>query len=156
MEATTKRKRLGAQGLGCLSDQEMRELTFGNRFTYGTCAILAIIGVATANIPLLAFLMVIAYLGGILPNHPFDYIYNYVLRHWMKKPKLPESSNQKRFACGLAAPWLAGTIYLFYLGHNLAGYLLGGGLVLSAVLVSTTDICIPSMVYNLFYRKKPA
>jgi len=156
MEAATRRKRLGAQGFDCLNDQEMSQLTFGIRFTYGTCALLAIIGVATANIPLLVFLMTMAFLGAILPNHPFDYIYNYVLRHWMDKPKLPESSNQKRFACGLATPWLAGTIYLFYLGHTLAGYLLGGGLVLTAVLVTTTDICIPSMVYNLLYRKKPA
>lgn len=139
--------------MGC-SDQELSDLTFGIRFTYGFCAILAVIGVALANIPLLLFLMLISYLGAVLPNHPFDYIYNYGLRHWLGKPELPPSTNQKRFACGLAAPWLGVTIYLFYTGSFLAGYLVGAGLCFSAVLVSTTDICIPSMVYNLFYRPK--
>ena len=35
------------------------------------------------------------------------------------------------------------------------GYVLGGALTSTAVLVSTTDICIPSMIYNaLFLRAK--
>ena len=95
-----------------------------------------------------------AYLGAILPRHPFDYIYNHMLRHWLNKPELPPSTNQKRFACGMATPWLAGTIYLFYIGQSLAAYILGGSMIVVSGLVSTTDICIPSIIYNFIYQKK--
>lgn len=96
----------------------------------------------------------IALAGAFLPNHPFDYLYNYGVRQLLSKPKLPPRTNQVRFACGIAAAWLPLTIYLLYNGYHIAGYIFGGSLFAVGALVTTTDICIPSMIYNAFFLQK--
>ena len=98
--------------------------------------------------------MIVAFFGSFPPYHPVDYLYNYVIRHWIGKPKMPSRTNQGRFACGIATVWLGSTIYLFHTGHDIWGYILGTALVIVATLVSTLDICIPSMIYNYLFKKK--
>lgn len=97
--------------------------------------------------------MVIAGLAAILPNHPFDYFYNTVIRHLIGRPALPPRSAQMKFACGIASIWLLLIILLFMTGFERAGQLLGIVLIMVASLVSTTDICIPSIVYNLIKHR---
>lgn len=58
---------------------------------------------------------IIALWGSFPPYHPFDYLYNYLIRHLLNKPKIPPRTNQGRFACGIATAWLSGTIYLFFM-----------------------------------------
>jgi hypothetical protein len=147
-------KRLKEQGYGSFEDQTISELAYGIRFPYRLCAIVLFIGVSTANIPILLIMMVIAFFGVVLPNHPFDYIYNYMLRKYMNKPKLPPRSNQLKFACLMATPWIGATIYLFLNEYMVAGYVLGSLLIGTASLVGTTDRCMPSKIYNYFLSKR--
>lgn len=147
--------RIREQGYTCQTDAEIRELAFGNRFAYRLCLTFLIIGVAFANIPILTFMMLIAFFGVVLPNHPFDYIYNLVLRKKMNKPELPPRSNQLKFACSIATLWIGGTIYLFFSGLTSWGYISGTSLIGVASLVSTIDFCIPSKIYNALFLKKP-
>ena len=147
-------KRLRIQGYCGISDNRLSALAFGNRFAYILCSIIIFFGVATANIPLLCAMMSIAFFGIVLPNHPFDYVYNYGLRKPMNKPKLPPRSRQIKFACTVATLWLGATISLFYFGHMIAGYVVGGILFSLAFTVSTTDICIPSLLYNYLFKIK--
>lgn len=146
--------RLKVQGYSGHSGVELSALAFGNRFAYVTCLTFLIIGVASANLPILIAMSIIAFGGIILPFHPFDYIYNYVLRRMLNKPKLPSRSKQLKFACTLATLWIIATAYLFYAGLTIAGYVLGSLLISVAFLVSTTDFCIPSMIYNLIFKIK--
>ena len=150
----TRIRRIRTQGYLQQSDQEISALAFGNRFAYRLCTAILAIGVATANIPLLSVMMTIAFLGVVLPNHPFDYIYNHWLRHQLNKPKLPPRSKQLKFACTMATTMIGITIYLFANEMMLAGYLFGGHLIIVASLVSTIDYCIPSIVYNSIFRIK--
>lgn len=143
---------LKAQGYCNLSDVEISELAFGNRFAYIVCGSIVAVAVATAHIPTLVAMTVVAFLGIILPYHPFDYIYNHLLRGMLNKPKLPPRSKQLKFACIIATLWLIATTYLFYTGSTIAGYILGGLLVTVAFIVSTTDFCIPSMIYNFIVK----
>lgn len=143
---------LKAQGYYNLSDAEISELAFGNRFAYIVCGSIVAIAVATAHIPTLVVMTIVAFLGIILPYHPLDYIYNHVLRGMLNKPELPPRSKQLKFACVIATLWLIATIYLFYAGLSVAGYVLGGLLVAVAFIVSATDFCIPSMIYNLMLK----
>ena len=85
--------------------------------------------------------------------HPFDYLYNYLIRHWLKRPRLPHRTAQGKFACGIASIWLAAIIYLFYNLQFVWGYVLGGILLIVALLVSIFDFCIPSAIYNKLFRK---
>ena len=151
----TRVRRIRAQGYTDQSVKEINELAFGNRFAYYLCSVLLIIGVSTANIYMLAIMLIIAALGFSLPNHPFDYIYNYVLAERMGKPQLPKRSDQLKFACTVATVWIATVLFLFVEGYNLAAYIMGSLLISVAVLVATTDYCIPSILYNALVVGKP-
>ena len=153
LSPTTKR-RLMVQGYNCYSDKELNDYKYGIRFAYYLCDSLVILGLLLTNLWILAIAMTIAFFGWLLPKHPFDYLYNYVIRRIINKPEIPARTNQVRFACGIAAAWLCGTIFLFYYGLNIWGYLAGGLLVSVATLVATTDICIPSMIYNTLFNKQ--
>ena len=149
----TRISRIREQGYVCHTDAEIKDLAFGNRFAYRLCTTMLIFGVAFANIPLLSVMMVIAFFGVILPNHPFDYIYNLVLSKRMNKPKLPPRSNQLKFACSIATLWIGGTIYMFYSGLTNWGFILGASLIVVATLVGTIDFCIPSKIYNAIFLR---
>ena len=150
----TRIHRIREQGYLNFSNTEISSLAFGNRFAYIVCSILVGIGVATASVPLLSFMALIAFGGIVLPYHPFDYIYNYLLRKPMNKPKLPPRSRQLKFACTLATVWLAGTVLLFHNGLATAGYIVGSLLFLVAFTVSAFDLCIPSIIYNFLFKVK--
>ncbi len=152
--SATRLNRLRAQGYCDISDSELSELAFGNRFAYIICVTITAVGVATANIPTLIAMTAIAFLAVVLPNHPFDYVYNHGLRGMVNKPKLPPRSRQLKFTCLVATLWLIATISLFYADLTVAGYVLGGLLVAVAFTVSTTDFCIPSMIHNFIFRVK--
>lgn len=147
-------KRLKIQDYCGMSDKRLSELAFGNRFAYILCSFLVFIGVVLANIPLLCAMMLIALYGVLLPYHPFDYIYNHGLRKVLNKPELPPRSLQIKFACSIATIWLAIAIGLFFLDFMTAGYICGGILFSLAFTVSTTDICILSLLYNYLFRVK--
>ncbi len=46
---------------------------------------------------------------------------------------------------------LLGEIWAFSAGRMAAGYVLGGTLTAVGLLVGTTDICIPSMIYRRIF-----
>jgi hypothetical protein len=100
-------------------------------------------------------LVPIAVLAAILPVHPFDLVYNYGLRRFTGTPQLPKRGAPNRFACGLGAVWLVATAIAFQLGALVAGYVLGGMLSLVGLLVSTTDICIPSLIFRTIFGFPP-
>ena len=149
-----RRRRLEAQGYHGLTDTELNDFKVGIRLAYYLCGSLVILGLLLTNLKILGIAMVIALLGILPPYHPFDYFYNYLFRHLIHKPKMPPRSNQGRFACGIASIWLSGVIYLFYIGQAVWGYIAGGTLVFVATLVSTLDLCIPSIIYNYLFIKK--
>jgi hypothetical protein len=152
ISATCKR-RLHAQGYQNYSDKELNDYKYGIRFAYGLCITLVALGLIFTSIPLLSFVALVALAGAFPPNHPFDYLYNNGVRQLLNKPKLPPRSNQGRFACGIASVWLAATIYLLYNNYLIAGNILGASLFAVGALVTTTDICIPSLIYNAIFKK---
>jgi hypothetical protein len=97
---------------------------------------------------------IIAFAGAFPPYHPFDYLYNYGVRNLLGKPKLPPRTNQGRFACGIASVWLAITIYLLYNNHTVSANILAIALLAVGILVVTTDICIPSIIYNGIFKNE--
>lgn len=144
--------RLKMQGFCNMTDAEVSEHAFGNRFATSVCFLILLIAVPLANIPLLTAMMFIALFGVLLPNHPFDYVYNNGVRQILNKPKLPPRSKQFKFTCMVATVWLAAVVYVFFAGFMVAGYVLGGLIAAVALLVSSTDICIPSITYNFLFR----
>jgi hypothetical protein len=149
------RRRLQIQGYLNFSDEELLAHRFGIRFAYWVCVTAASVGIIAGSTPIILAVATLALLASFPPYHPVDYLYNYAIRHLLKRPKLPPRSNQGRFACGIATVWLGMTAFLFANNQTAIATTLGLSLVAVGLLVSTTDICIPSMLYNfLFVRKK--
>jgi hypothetical protein len=122
------------------------------RLAPALCATVTAIGTAFASPTILFALAGTALLGTLLPFHPFDLIYNYGLRFAVGKRPLPPNGAPRRFACGIATVWLSVTAWLFLTGATTAGTVLGVLFVLVAGLVSTTDICIPSIIFQAARR----
>lgn len=146
--------RIKAQGYDTgITDEEISRHAAGNRFAYQMCTLLFTTGLIFTSISVLTIAAIIALSTVLLPHHFFDYLYNYIIRHWFNRPVLPKRSNQAKFACGIAAIWLGIIIYLFYNSLFVWGYVLGAILLAMALLVSTIDFCIPSLFYNKLFRK---
>jgi Domain of unknown function (DUF4395) len=148
------RKWLNVQGYGHYPDKALAEFRYGIRFAYALCGKMVLLGLLRHNLVLLTSAAAIAFFGALFRRHPFDYVYNYLLRFLIRKRPLPQRTVQGRFACGLAAICLSVTVCLTYNNYVAAGYLLGTMVLASATLVSMTDICIPSLIYNSFFVKK--
>jgi hypothetical protein len=147
-------KRLREQGC-TLPENDLASIAFGHRFAFRLCLTVFTIGVVLQNVPVLASLTVIAFASVVLPNHPFDYIYNYGIRHWINRSAIPARSIQLKFACGLATVWITAIIYSFQATNLWLAYGLSLGLMTSAFLVGFFDLCVPSMIFNaLFLRKR--
>lgn len=146
-----RRRRLDIQGFDRVDDGALAQVAPWLRLAFGLCALMAGVGTAMASPMILLLLVPIAALAALFPVHPFDLIYNYGIRFMTGTPALPRRGAPSRFACGLGAVWLVATAWAFQAGHQIAGYVLGGLLTAVAVLVSTTDVCIPSLVYRSIF-----
>ena len=145
------RRRLDIQGFERVDDAALAPVAPWLRLAFGLCAVMAGVGTAIASPLTLLLLVPIAALAALLPVHPFDLVYNYGIRFITGTSPLPRRGAPSRFACGLGAAWLVATAWVFNAGHPRLGYLLGGLLTGVALLVSTTDVCIPSLVYRSIF-----
>ena len=152
--SSATRSRLEVQGYKGFTDRELLDFRFGIRFAYYSCGALVLTGLALSNVIILTVALAVAFFGTLPPYHPFDYLYNYGVRRLLNKPKIPPRSNQGRFACGIATVWLAGVILLMNAELYVWAYLAGGILLCIAALVSMTDICIPSIMYNFLFKRR--
>lgn len=144
-------RRLRVQGFTA-DETWLAEVSPWLRFSPALCAAFAAIGTVTASPTIFFALAATAFLGAAMPFHPFDLLYNYGIWFLIGKRPLPSNGVPRRFACGVATVWLVATALLFLNGPAAAGYVLGALFVAVAGLVSATDICIPSLVYQLLRR----
>lgn len=144
--------RIREQGYFSYSDAEISNLAIGNRMAYQLCTVVLIVAVILQSPILVAALAAIAFISVLSPNHPFDAVYNKIIRHIINRPRLPRRSAQLTFACSIATVWLSVTSYLFFSGQMLAGNIMAVMFIGLATLLSTTDLCIPSKIYNHLFK----
>jgi hypothetical protein len=141
------------QGFVGLEDRALAEFGPWLRLAMGLCATWVAIATAFGSAYGLWALVPIAALGATLPNHPFDAIYNYGIRHLLGTRTIPHSPIPRRFACGVATVWLTLAGLAFFAGADVLGYILGGSFALAATVTTTTDFCIPSFFYGLVFGR---
>ena len=141
--------RMAIQGYAFYSENNLHYFKAGIKLPYKVCAALLAAGLLTNSIPILFFLGILAFSGVILPYHPVDYLYNFWFRKWLGNPKMPRRPLQFKFACTIATVLIFSTIYMMAINSYPMAYILGCTVLFSAVLVSVTDISIPSILYNM-------
>lgn len=147
----TTLKRLDIQGFDTVERERLAEVAPWLRLAFGLCTGLAVVATVNASTALLAALAVVALTAAVFPVHPFDLIYNHGIRPFTRTRPLPRRGAPARFACGMGAVWLVGTVVAFESGVPALGYGLGYALAMVGGLVATLDICIPSMVFRLLF-----
>jgi hypothetical protein len=148
------RKRLEMQGFVGYASCDLAEFGPWLRLTTGICAVWTAVATVSAGAGLFWALVPIAVMGAVLPNHPFDAIYNYGLRRVPATRRIPRSGAPRRFACLVASVWLTLAGLAFYAGMPTVGYALGASMALAASVPTTTDFCIPSFIYQLVVQKR--
>ena len=143
--------RLDVQGFDTVDEDLVAQVAPWLRLAFGLCATLAIAGTALASTTLLLTLAGIAFLAAVFPVHPLDLIYNHGIRYATGTPPLPKRGPPNRFACGVGALWLIVTVGAFESSLTTVAYVLGFTLAGVAILVSTTDICILSMIFRAIF-----
>ncbi len=146
-------KRLAQQGVVGLDDATLAELAPWLRFTPALCGLGIAIGTVYASVPMLLAMTILATLGALLPWHPFDILYNYGVRFVTKTRALPHNRAPRRLAMGICAVCLTATTSAFVAGATILGYVLGGMTLVGPIMVTTTDLCLPSLLYS---RRAPA
>lgn len=148
------RRRLEAQGFLGLDDVALAEIGPWLRWSPALCAAFMAAGTIFASAPALVALAGIAAVGAVTPAHPFDLVYNHLVRRFTRTRPLPRNAAQRRFACGVASVWLAGTALAFHEGAPGLGDVLGGILTLAAGVMSVTHFCVLSLVYGAVSRRR--
>lgn len=146
---------LDIQGFERVDQRALGQVAPWLRLAFGLCAVFAAVGTVLASPAILLSLAPIAALAAVFPVHPFDLLYNYGIRFLTGTPPLPRRGAPSRFACGLGAVWLLPRAWAFAAGRPPLGYVLGALLIGVATLVSTTDICIPSLLYRSVFGFPP-
>ncbi|MBW2588707.1 MAG: DUF4395 family protein [Deltaproteobacteria bacterium] len=153
MEKNYTRKFLEIQGFN-LDDEALAEIGAWMRWPYVLCASILTVGVVLASPAILWTLSTVAIATVFLPYHPFNYVYNYGVRHLTGTRPLPPGTVQGKFSCGVGGVWLIATGAAFFTGAATVGYVLGGVLVAIATLLATTQLCIPSVIFNALFGRK--
>ena len=154
--SSATRDRLHTQGYVNVDEEMLASTAPWLRWSPSICTGIIVLGTALASPWILWALVPFALAGALMTRHPFDYIYNLGVRRLSGTRPLPEHGAPRRFACGMAAAWVAATGAAFAGGAPAAGYALGGVLSAVGALVSTTHFCIPSTIYGLVFGKPVA
>jgi hypothetical protein len=133
INASKIRQRLEVQSFLGLTDDELKTIGPWMRFTPVLNLMFTVIGTALGSIPLLTGLAILMVVGSVIPVHPFDALYNNLVRHITRTQPLPKSGVRRRIVFAVGAIWLLLTAAAFLSGMSGAGYVLGG---LMAVLIA--------------------
>ncbi len=138
--------RLRVRGFRGISEEEAGRIGAWIRFTPMLQAVLFGFSTVTASHEVLLALAGVLLFGALSGRHPFDWIYDGMIRALEQSPKLPATPPRRRAVFALGAAWCLATAALFMWGYPTAGYALGGMMTFSTALLALTHICIPSLV----------
>jgi Domain of unknown function (DUF4395) len=144
-------RNLETQGY-CFSDAERRALRVGLRFSTGLCLPIVAVGLALESIPLLLVSVALALLAGFTPRHPFDYLWNRVVRHALGAAPLPPNPQRRRDAFKVGAALLAILVALFAVGADTVALILGATLLVACLSVTALNLCLRSETFALLDR----
>jgi hypothetical protein len=147
------RANLTTQGY-CLDDDERRRLAVALRFSTGTCLLLVLTALALESPAMIFALTGVGLIAGLTSRHPFDLVWNHVVRHVAGGPALPRNPTRRRHAFKIATVWLLVVGTLFAAGVNTVALILGGLLVAACATVTITNFCIPSELLALWERRR--
>jgi hypothetical protein len=143
----TLRRRVELQGFLDLDDDTLARVGPWLRLAPAICATWVAAGLVLWSPAVVLGLVPMAALGATLRNHPFDLIYDRLVRPRTGGPRIPRYRAPRRFACGVGTLWLLGLAGAMVAGPAWLGRFLAIAFVVTALIPATTDFCIPSWTF---------
>jgi len=150
--AQARRSRLELQGFACDADTRILAAARWLRFT-PTLSTLSILAGTALQSPLVLWTFALIATLGAAGWHPFDALFNVLVRRLVHAPSLPPNPPPRRFAMAVAAIWSAGAAWLMSAGWIWTGILAGSALALAGAIVATTHFCLGSWMFHMFWRR---
>lgn len=141
---STIRRRLEVQGFLGLTDDELKAVGPWMRFTPVLNLTFTAMATALSSVPLLVGLAILMAAGAIMPVHPFDALYNGLVRRITRTQPLPKSGVRRQIVFAVGAVWLLLTTGAFLSGMPAAGYILGGLMAVLIAPLATIHLCVLS------------
>lgn len=138
------RRRLEAQGFLGLTDDELRVIGPWMRFTPVLNLTFTVMATALSSVPLLVGLAILMAAGAMMPVHPFDALYNGLVRRITRTQPLPKSGVRRRIVFVVGAAWLLLIAGTFLSGMSGVGYVLGGLMAVLIAPLATIHVCVLS------------
>jgi len=148
---TRLRRRMAIQGFVDLPDSVLAGIDPWLRLSPALCMLWVVLGTVLQSPWILAALLPFALAGGLARSHPFDALYNQVIRRFTQTSSLPPHPVPRRFACLTASAWIAATSLAFALGKGGAATALGMSLAGVALVNVATGFCLPSWLYSRMF-----
>jgi len=145
------RKHVEIQGFQGLSDAQLSAVAPWLRFTPTLNLLIISLGTATGSAAILGIAAFLMFVGALGRAHPFDVLYNLVIRPLTGSPRLPPSADRRRFVFAVGATWLGATAIAFTLGYTTTGYILGSVIAVMVIPLASAYICVISEPMELLF-----
>jgi hypothetical protein len=146
-------EKIQAQGFCGLDEMSAAQFNYPLRIAPAICLMWTAMGTVLASSTILWALVPLAFLGALLPGHPFDVIYNFGLRHLMKRPALPRYGFRRRVGCVAASIALSASALSFLFGIPVMGYIFGSMVAMGTLMNVSTGLCPPAVIMGLLFGK---
>jgi rhodanese-related sulfurtransferase len=148
-QLTFQQRSLVQQGYEDFTQQQLKEMEWGLRFTPTLCALITLAGLILQQPAILFTVAVLGVWAFFFPaSHPMDMIYNYGVRHLFGAAKIPANPFQRRLACLSAAGMNFAAGSLMLAGIPTAAWVVGGLLLVLQAIVIGTHFCMLSWMYE--------
>ena len=151
-----RRRCLLLQGFVGVEDATLVRLNFPLRFTPALCLTLTATAVALGTALVLGALSVMAAAAATGRRHPFDLLWEHVVRPAVNGPRLPSAPAPRRFAFAMAACVLAAATLSFAAGASTLGVAFGLLQVAGCAVYVTTGWCAGSFLHQVLVRPAPS
>ena len=145
------RRCLLRQGFVGLDEQALRRLDWPLRFTPALCLTLTAIGTVAGSAWLLGALALMAGVPTLGVAHPFDLVWERVVRPVVGGPQLPRTPAPRQFAFVMATPVLSAAAVSFAVGATAVGVAFGTVQMAGCALYVTTGWCAGSFVHEKLF-----
>jgi hypothetical protein len=147
-------RRLEMQGFVSCDVESLRAIRLWLRLGPAICGVWMALGLVLQSTAALWALVPFAILGAFLPVHPFDVLYNAVIRRWTAKPPIPSYGLPRRFACLMAGLWISIIALLLGAGRTGPALAFGGFFLVGVLLNVTSDFCLGSWIFQKVRRTR--
>ena len=139
--------RLELRGIAYRDDAAYRRMLPWTKMAFVLGGTQAAIASVTGDAATLWQMVPVAAAAVILPHHPFEYVYNWGIRHAITAAPLPANKAPVRFAFFMAALILAAAAWAFDNGMTWLGMALGLQVALVAATFVVSSFCIPAAIW---------